>query len=306
MPPDDSRTPEGAIRVVAGLDGSDCARHAAGWAAAEAELHSAALVLVRALEVPGPAAAADRQRAGAGLAAAECAVRKDHAGVPISTVLAEPPAAASLLNCAGGALLTVVGGWGAGRTPGVPLGSVAFCVASTSDTPVAVVRPEHAPPARRPVAVAMDGPSAPRGALDFAFAEADRRNVRLYVVHVRHDAAIDGAFPFQLVRAPVVPAAAAPRNPADSWEDRSALLQQLAPWQQRHPRVHVTPVILFGSPAATLLDYSREVDLLVIGDAGRGVNSGLFLGPTGQALLHRSACPVVVARSRRDAGQIRT
>ncbi len=302
MPPDHSRTTRGAARVVVGWDGSDDARHAADWAAAEAQLHGAALVLVHAVETPDPAATADLAAARGALAAAGSAVREGHAGLAVSTIVTGPPAAASLLDSAGGALLTVVGGWGAGRAPGVPIGSVAFCVASTSQSPVAVVRPEHAWPTRRPVAVAMDGPVAPQGALDFAFAEADRRNVRLHVVHVRHDAAIDGAFPYQVVRDPVVPAAPAPRNPASTWEDRSALLLQLAPWQQRHPRVHVTPVILFGSPAATLLDYSHGTDLLVIGDAGRGVNSGLFLGSTGQTLLHRSACPVVVARSRRDAG----
>ena len=283
--------------VVAGFDGSECSLHAARWAAAEAEQRGAGLLLVHA----APAVA--HTNPAALLSAAEGTLRSDHPDLPIGTLLAGATAVASLLDIAAGALLTVVGSWGTGRAPGTPLGSVAFSVASTSRTPVVVVRPQHGRSARRPVAVAVDGRTAPRAALDFAFAAADIRNVRLLVVHVRHDAAIDGAFPYQVVRGPVLSAGVhMVPEPAGTQEDRAALVWRLLPWQRRYPGVHVTPSVLFGSPTATLLDFSRRSDLLVIGDAGRGVNSGMFLGATGQALLQRSACPVVVARSGGPGG----
>ncbi len=304
MRPDDRPAAAGVRHLVAGFDGSECSRHAAGWAATEAERWGAGLLLVYSAE---PTDHSSEARDRTVLDDAVAGLAELHPSVAITAVVAEPPAAAALLHSAGDALLTVVGSWGAGRTNGVPLGSVAFSVASTSRTPVAVVRPEHAAPARRPVAVAMDsvameggamdGATAPEAALDFAFAAAERRNVRLLVLHVRHDAAIDGAFPFQVVRDPVLPPGLESAvDGAHSAEQRAVLAQRLVPWQTRYPGVHVTPMILFGSPTATLLDFSRRTDLLVIGDAGRGVNSGVFLGPTGQALLHRSACPVVVAR----------
>lgn len=281
--------------VVSGFDGSECSLHAARWAAAAADRRGTGLLLVSAADLPDQAAA---NRAAALLAAAEASVRQQHPSLPITTHLARSPAATSLRECADRAQLTVVGSWGSGRIPGVPLGSVAFCVASTSPAPVAVVRPEHRRPVRGPVAVAVDGRSIPQGALDFGFATADAWNVRLLVLHVRHDVAIDGAFPYQLVR-DCVGSATTPtmRTSTQSEEDRTAMVQLLIPWQRRYPRVHVTPVILFGTPTATLLDFSHRTDLLIIGDARRGVNSGLFLGSTGQELLYRSACPVVVARS---------
>lgn len=281
--------------VVAGFDGSECSLHAARWAAAAADQRGTGLLLVCATDLPDQAEA---DRAAALLAAAEARVRQEHPSLRVTTQFARSPAASSLRECADRAQLIVVGSWGSGRMPGVPLGSVAFCVASTSPTPVAVVRPEHRRPVRRPVAVAVDARSIPHGALEFGFATADACNVRLLVLHVRHDVAIDGAFPYQVVRDRVGTATIPTvRTSAQSEEDRTAMAWQLIPWQRRYPRVNVTPVVLFGTPTATLLDFSHRTDLLVIGDARRGVNSGLFLGSTGQELLYRSACPVVVARS---------
>ncbi len=297
MRPDDRRTATGAEHLIAGFDGSECSRHAAEWAAVEAEGCGAGLRLVYSV---GRDHSKGKTRGRALLDDAVAGLVERHPSVPITAVLTDPPAAASLVDIADDALLTVVGSWGAGRAPGAPLGSVAFFVASTSRSPVVVVRPEHASSARRPVAVAMDGIAVPKAGLDVAFAAAQRRNVRLLVLHVRHDASIDGAFPYQLVGDTMPSAGTDPGgHGGQDAEGRAVMAHQLAPWQIRYPGVPVTPIVLFGSPTATLLDFSRRTDLLVIGDTGRGVNSGPFLGATGQSLLHRSGCPVVVARTPR-------
>ncbi len=311
MTPGGGRPESAGRRVVAGYDGSECARHAARWAALEAGHRGAELLLVCGIGGPftsaSGAAPPDRSCAQAQLGRVAQALRAEHPALRISTLLAGSPAATALQDTAGDrAELIVVGSWGAGRASGVPLGSVAFSVASTSRVPVAVVRPEHALPARRPVAVAVDGRSGSDGALDFAFAAADARTVRLLVLHVHHDAIIDGAHPYQLVRGPSPGAGAREfRPPVQIREDRAALGLQLVRWQQRYPQVLVTPVVLFGSPTTTLLDFTRRADLLVVDDARRGLNSAMFLGSTGQALLQLSECPVVVAHSRRWAEPVR-
>jgi len=53
-----------------------------------------------------------------------------------------------------------------------------------------------------------------------------------------------------------------------------------------------------GSASALMVEFSEQVDLLVVGSRGRGGFSGLLLGSTSQAVLHHAACPVMVVPAR--------
>src|SRR5690606_35452003 len=55
---------------------------------------------------------------------------------------------------------------------------------------------------------------------------------------------------------------------------------------------------LDGTGAALLAEFSTAVDLVVVGTRGRGGFAGMLLGSTSQALLHHSACPIMVVPSR--------
>ena len=70
-----------------------------------------------------------------------------------------------------------------------------------------------------------------------------------------------------------------------------------------HPDLAVTKVVLDGTGAELLTEYSSAADLVVVGSRGRGGFAGLLLGSTSQAVLHHAMCPVMIVTTRvRDEG----
>ncbi|MFF5172862.1 universal stress protein [Micromonospora sp. NPDC000089] len=137
--------------VLAGVDGSDGARLAVGYAADEAALRGAPLVLVH-VGPPGEdravpeeveeARAGHRAEAVRLLAEASAAVRADH---PDLTVREHPVPAAGpargLVEASGSASLLVVGTRGRGGFAGLLLGSVSQAVIQHAHCPVLVAHP---------------------------------------------------------------------------------------------------------------------------------------------------------------------
>lgn len=142
--------------------------------------------------------------------------------------------------------------------------------------PVALVpEPAAGLPQGAPVVVGVDGSPASTAAVDLAFAEADAAGTGLVAVAVR--------------------------NPRDyAWaeyrEDTELLVaEQLAGHRRRYPDIDVRHEILGGEPALVLAAAAREARCLVVGSRGRGGFRGLLLGSTSRALVHRTACPLLVA-----------
>ncbi|MGH9133532.1 MAG: universal stress protein [Ilumatobacteraceae bacterium] len=65
--------------------------------------------------------------------------------------------------------------------------------------------------------------------------------------------------------------------------------------------VTVTPLLLEGSPAWTLLEAAKDADLIVVGSRGRGGLKTLLLGSVSHVVVTHAEIPVVVVRQPPDA-----
>jgi len=65
-----------------------------------------------------------------------------------------------------------------------------------------------------------------------------------------------------------------------------------------HPGLRIEPVVVQGHPAPTLVEASRDADLLVVGSRGHGEFTGMLLGSVSEHCVTNAHCPVVVVRRR--------
>ncbi|MBB3082451.1 universal stress protein [Geodermatophilus sabuli] len=140
--------------------------------------------------------------------------------------------------------------------------------------------------ARSPVVVGI-GAGGPGGdALDWGAAEAAARGSPLRLVH---------AVPTRLVVDPwgLAPPGDGPRSAGPLVEAALRRARTVA------PDVEVSGHVLLGGPAAVLAQQSRAAALLVLGDGREaGSGGGWPAGVLRARLATRSACPVVVVRTR--------
>jgi nucleotide-binding universal stress UspA family protein len=286
---------------VVGVDGSDAAREAVGWAAADAALHRVALRLV--CVVPHGADDADevsmsrsvlqaveeeRRRWLSQAADLAATVAGDVEVVP---ELRHGKPAAVLVEESTRARRLVVGTRGLGDATGVrlALGSTAETVAMQAECPVVVVPTRRAEQDVRswPVLVGVDGSRVGEPALAAAFEEASVRRVSLVAVHVWSDAAIDEWFALDADRDFASIGAA----------EGLVLAERLAGWQEQYPDVDVRRVVERDRPVRFLVLHGADAQLIVVGSRGRGGLTGMTLGSTSRALLHSTPSPVLVVRA---------
>ncbi|MGW5140837.1 universal stress protein [Nocardia beijingensis] len=283
--------------IVAGTDGSEQSIVAVRWAAQTAALRDAPLHIALVMESslgsadddpPRPAALLRVREADEAIErAADAAVAAAHSvrDIAIGTEIRTAHIATALVERSRNAAMLVVGTRGIGRVQRVLLGSVSSAVARGADCPVAVV-PAETPLWDRaniaPVIVGVDGSTAEQAAIGLAAAEASLRGVDLVAVHTWGE---------------VEPLAAIGTDLAAARRTEEALLATaLAGWQERYPELTIQREVVRDRPERRLLERSREGQLLVVGNRGRGTLRRLLFGSVGDALLRAVDRPIVIAR----------
>jgi len=269
--------------VVVGVDPSDCARDAAGWAADLAQVWGAPLHLVHAVPNGGPLPvptwldelSGATERAGAGPTRAEV--------VPGAVVDV-------LAQSAAGARMLALGSYGEGARSGMLAGAVALALVGRIACPVAVVRgstPQLPPRRGGPVVVGVDGSAPGRGAVEFAAALAVSLGAPLVAVHT-WAAVVTGAGGATRRRL---------EDPSVLAAQGAALLDtELGVIAATHPGLSLQRVVLEDTPLRALLDRAPDARLLVVGHRGLGAElaAGMLHGSTSRSLVEFAPCPVVV------------
>lgn len=290
----------GREHILVGIDGSDSARHAAIWAAHEAQRRNLTLKLVFVLSPrisrgPGYGLSSEffetvRDSARTSLAEASEAVAKAVPEMEVTTELFEDTPITTLVELSKRARLAVVGSRGLGGFSGMLTGSTAVSLAAHGHCPVVVVRgtrPDEGPPTSGPVVVGVDSAGVSREAVGLAFEAASLLGVNLIAVHTFHD--------FGLETLP-----AAYRDRVD-WQDvqtrqREVLAEAVAGYQEKFPDVTVEQVLAWDRPVQQLLKHAENAQLLVVGSHGHGELTGLLFSSTSQPLIYHAPCPVLVVR----------
>jgi nucleotide-binding universal stress UspA family protein len=144
------------------------------------------------------------------------------------------------------------------------------------------------------IVVGVDHSHGARAALRFAFEEARLRRATLRAVHAWlfgyiGTVGFESSFPVLGGELDEL------RSAAEAALDTT--LQEALP---DAGGVTIERRVVGGTPAAVLVEESRDAEMLVVGSRGLGGFSGLLLGSVSQQCAHHAACPVVVVRAPRE------
>jgi nucleotide-binding universal stress UspA family protein len=278
--------------IVAGVDGSRPAENALLWAAREAQLRGAELVIAHSAD--SDQGFPDMQAPSADTLLTESVRLILDRGIDcdVRTVSCDEPVVALLGRLGQAAELLVIGARGLAHITGTPLGSVAYRVVAHAPCPVAVIDEQRWSTRLAADRLAGSGPVAvgvtanPNGApaMEFAFAEAALRGVAVHAVHSW--AEIDWS--------DVAGTTALYRTGGDFgryFQNRMAVL--LAPVRARYPEVAVQMTVSPDPVCASLAEASARSSMLVLGCRHRNSRLAPRLGPTSTRLIQLSRCPVV-------------
>src|SRR5690606_8506101 len=246
--------------LIAGLDGSPESRAAAEWAAREAALRAAPLRLLHVHPTVvgsllggetepswSESVAASEDSAGSWprmLREAAEGLRLRHPGVEIETEQRIGSPYDVLIRASDEAEMLVLGSRGMGGVGGFLVGSVGLVVVAHVRRPVVLVRAgeqaadEHRPdPAGipsaatpyRPVLLGVDVERPHASVLEFAFAEAARRETALRALH---GWVLPPYYAYGLAAAPE-------EYTGIAGDEAGRLTQVLAPWREKFPQVEV-------------------------------------------------------------------
>ncbi|WP_245614104.1 universal stress protein [Actinokineospora inagensis] len=292
-----------SLPVVAGVDGSVSAAHAAHWAAAEATRRHVWLRLLRAVDVAAYAHAGGFGTPQGFFTAIEAdgnrmlddlrdALLRIHPTLRIETELRTSDAVPALVDESARACLVVLGSRGLGGFSGMLIGSTAVALAARGRCPVAVIRgwtDDGAPPSVGPVVIGVDGTPTSEPALAVAFDQASARGADLVAVHAWTEFASVTAHTYA-------------HQFAVDWDamenhEREVLARQLTAWQEKYPEVTVRQVVSRDRPVRSLLDNAENAQLLVVGCRDHGGFTGMLHGSTSQALIYYASCPLLVVHA---------
>jgi nucleotide-binding universal stress UspA family protein len=134
--------------------------------------------------------------------------------------------------------------------------------------------------------VGVDGSAASTAAVKWATRDAAMRNMPLTLVYV------------------VVPPVPSREIAVDSdfvkWQEEQAecVLEQarktVEDFSDQLPSEMVHSVVVYGGAVVTLVDLSKDADMIVVGSRGQGAFSRALLGSVVSGLVHHAHCPVAV------------
>ena len=277
--------------VVAGVDSSENARHAAEWAARQADQVGVGLHLVHALDLPsaqsssGEVSEPTRMRCEAGerlLDQLADGLRLQHPGLPITTRLYDHAAAEILVELSNDARLVVTGTRGHGGFSGMLLGSVSLRLATHSHGPAVIVRGELPGEPRNEIVLGVEPGQDPEP-IRFAFAMAEITGAVVHAVRARN----------------LMPRHwDSDRSHEDLPGDFTALLAEA---RKEHPGVDVTASLVRGNAVPSLIEHARGAQLVVIGAHRRHAPLSTGAGYVVHGLLSHCPTPVAVVPSPQEA-----
>ncbi|OLT48089.1 universal stress protein [Cellulosimicrobium sp. CUA-896] len=298
--------------VLVGVDGSAPSLHALDWAAAYARrvgwpLHvvcTYSLPSFTAASLDGGYAALDDSaiQEGARAVLEEARARAEAAGVRTTATVTTGDAAGVLVEMSREHSLVVVGTRGRGGFTERLLGTVSSALPAHAHCPTVVV-PFRAdagadagaelPPVRplRRIVVGVDGSPSAEIAVRHAIRQArawDAELVAVAGVPVGAGAGLLAWLPASIDHEQVL---------ADVTEGLNVIIDR---HEADNPGLTIKRIVLDGTGAELLTEFSIASDLVVVGSRGRGGFRGLLLGSTSQAVLHHSACPVMVVTKKCD------
>lgn len=138
------------------------------------------------------------------------------------------------------------------------------------------------------IVVAVDGSPASRVAADWAARDAALRRVPLTVVHVL---AGDEIGPW--VDLPITNAFAEERERRAKQVVDDAL-EVIADAIGRTPDIEICHRVISGPRVPTLVDMSKDSEMIVVGSRGLGGVKRLLLGSVSSGLVHHAHCPVAI------------
>jgi nucleotide-binding universal stress UspA family protein len=284
-------------QVVVGLDRSAQAWAAIEYAASLAERRKAPLLLLHAYE---PSQYSVRSTVGytpdlqdvvhnAAERLVEDVVDVVHAAHPDVTVqirLQPGSAVEQLVEESESAQAVVVGSRGTGGFRDLVIGSTTLHLAAHAHCPViAVPAPDEVPLGRHGVVVGVDGTALSESAIGYAFEAAADLREPLLAVHAWYDVTRTGT-------GHMMPLGYVPSEIRD--QERLALAESMAGWQEKFPEVEVQAKVVLGHPVASLVKAARDAQLLVVGCRGRGALRSALLGSVSHGVLHHARVPVAV------------
>lgn len=287
--------------VVVGIDDFDHSDRLIATAAEEALARGTSLWLAHAYHGYAPVAPGTgpshapeqivREAAAEQLRALADKVHAEHPALTVETDVVTGPAPLALAVLAHAAALLVVGGRSRGALAGQLLGSVALRVLGHARCPVLIVRGDEPVTGAVMVGIDLAEPATGPAVLEFAFAEAARRNARLYAFYAWEDAALLHSYGAKI-------AMPDPRL-ATAEQGRKMLAAALEPFEQRYPQVTVTADVLAGMAGKLLVESTELVDLLVIGGRPHSEEAGgMQVGAIARTLLHHAHCAVALVPDR--------
>jgi nucleotide-binding universal stress UspA family protein len=279
-----------ARRVVAGVDFSDDAAHAAAWAAQAATDRGLALHLAYALDLPTgmgeilePVEHAEKHRAAGQklLADLRFSLEQRHQGLAVSTEISERGAAETLVLLSRGAELVVTGTRGHGGFAGMLLGSVSLKLAAHANCPAVVVRGETAAAANE-IVLGIE-PGQAEAPIRFAFKTAARLGAKVRAVRVWWPDYGYAAGTYSPIDIPAVD--------RDQGSDIGALLKEM---RDAYPDTEVSASVVHDNPVPALIEAAQGTRLLVIGAHRHRGPLSVGAGYVVQGVLSHSPTPVAV------------